>query len=325
LPLLPNDPAYPASLLAPLDHPVLYVRGRLPSSPGVAIVGTRQPTDEAVAFTRDLATALVRHGIAVWSGGAAGIDAAAHEAALDAAGLTVLVAGGGLDCPYPPAHRGLFERVVAFGGASLARVPDGTPPTPPGFLQRNAILAALTTVTVVVQAPLVSGARSTAAAARRLGRTLCVVPHAPWDERGRGCALELARGALPVCSPADVLAALGRPAPAPTRKKTAVPTLPLPLHTDPEPASAPPPTPAEAALLATLSDQPLHFDEACERAGLSAKVANAALLTLTLRAVVVEGPAGFFRRLPPASVIAAAHAGSVQHGLIRHAPRRSVS
>ena len=299
--LAPDHPDYPPALGA-LDSPVLYVRGRLPSQTGIAIVGTRRASEAACAFTRALATELVAEGFAIWSGGAAGIDAAAHEAALDAGGITVLVAGGGLDRPYPPQHRALFERVPEHGGALVARVPDGTAPMAPWFLQRNEVLAAMTAATVVVEAGLASGARSTAAAARRLGRPLCVVPHAPWDTRGEGCAHELARGAQAVCSAADVLAALGRPPPPPRPRRAARAehaSLRLPL-TLPVPASPPQPLePHEAAILAALGDQPLHLDEACERSGLSAQAATGALLTLTLRAVVVEGPAGFFRRLSP--------------------------
>src|SRR4051812_33380270 len=139
----PDDPAYPPALAALAPPPTLYVRGRLPGGVGVAIVGTREASLAARAFTRTLATALAAEGLVIWSGGAVGIDAAAHEAVLDAGGITVLVAGGGLDRPSPSQHRGLFERVVASGGALVARVPDGTPPMPPWFIQRNEVLAAL--------------------------------------------------------------------------------------------------------------------------------------------------------------------------------------
>ncbi len=302
----PGHPSYPPALAA-IDgpgrpSPVLYLRGRLPAGPGVAVVGTRRPCEAACDFTRALVRGLVAEGLAIWSGGAVGIDAAAHEAALDAGGVTVVVAGGGLDRPYPPQHGALFDRVLAQGGALLARQPDGTRPMAPWFLQRNGVLAALTLATVVIEAGLASGARSTAAAARRLGRVLCVVPHTPWDPQGQGCALELARGALAVTSASDVLAALGRPAPPPRLPKKRSPpkirsaaptTLPLPAV-----ASAPL-EPSEAAIFAVLDDTPRHFDEVCERAGQSAQGVTGVLLTLTLGAVVVEGPAGFFRRLPP--------------------------
>jgi DNA processing protein len=299
----PGDPSYPVALAqlgAPgRPPPTLYVRGPLPAGPGVAIVGTRRPSDAACAFTRTLAATLVAEGFAIWSGGAVGIDAAAHEAALDAGGVTVVVAGGGLDRPYPARHRALFDRVIERGGALCARVPDGTRPMAPLFLQRNEVLAAVTGATVVIEAGLASGARSTAAAARRLGRPLCVVPHPPWDERGQGCAYELARGAQAVYSAADVLAALGRPPPAPRprereRKRTPRRATPSSL---PLPAVLPAPVElAEASIFAILGDQPVHFDEACERSGLPVPRAVGALLALTLRALVVEGPAGFFRR-----------------------------
>jgi DNA processing protein len=130
-----------------------------------------------------------------------------------------------------------------------------------------------------------------------------VVPHPPWDERGRGCALELARGAQAVYGPAEVLAALGRPPPppaprSPRRKKRAPsPQAALPLP----PAADEPLEPAEAAVLEALGAASIHQDEVCERTGLPGSTVLGALLTLTLRAVVVEGPAGFFRRTAHAS------------------------
>jgi DNA processing protein len=297
--LPPDDPAYPPALAdlgtSGRPPPTLWIRGTLPVQPAVAIVGTRQASDAALAFARTLAAELAAQGIAVWSGGAAGVDAAAHEGALDAGGVTVLVAGGGLDRPYPPQHRGLFERVVAAGGALVARVPDGTPPMAPLFLLRNEVLAALTLATVVVEAGLESGARSTVAAARRLGRHVCVVPHPPWDERGAGCALELVKGAVPVVSSAEVLATLGRPPPPrrlPARRgRRRAPEATLPLPALPVDLG-----PVETAVLHALGERPAHQDEVCERTELGAPGVLGALLALTLGEVVVEGPAGFFRR-----------------------------
>jgi DNA processing protein len=300
----PADPAYPAAVLTALaEPPVLYLRGALPSMPGVTVVGTRAPSAAACSFTRSLAGDLARAGFAIWSGGALGIDAAAHEAALSAGAPTVVVTGGGLARPYPKEHVGLFGRVLAGGGALLARVADDSPPTPPGFLLRNELLAALTLATVVVEAGVKSGARSTAAAARRLGRPLCVVPHPPWEPRGQGCALELARGARAIVGARDVIDAI------------AVAGLPIPrrrleaLRSARAREAAPPPRArqerrrdaglddVERAIFAALGEGPTHIDEVCERTGLTPKATAASVLTLTLRAVVVEGPAGFFRRV----------------------------
>ena len=323
--LTPADPGYPEVLagLALGGTPSLYLRGALPSVRGVAVVGTRRPTAEAVAFTRSLVRDLAAEGLAIWSGGALGIDAAAHEAALLAGAPTVVVMGGGLGRPYPKEHAALFDRVVASGGALLARVPDTMPPMPAGFLLRNELLAALCAVTVVIQAGLQSGARSTAAAARRLGRPLCVVPHTPWDEVGRGCALELALGARAITTAAEVIAAMNgapppRPDPAPRRHRSAAPLLPfgqksatisassprgLPDSSEgptlPGPDAIPPPLwlkGPEQAIFAALDGTARHLDELCERSGEPPRVVTAALLMLTLQTVVVEGPAGFFRQ-----------------------------
>ncbi|WP_438014047.1 DNA-processing protein DprA [Sorangium sp. So ce315] len=359
--ILPSDPSYPAPLWALVTEseaapPTLYLRGALPSRPGIAIVGTRAASDEALRFTRALAAELGEAGYAIWSGGARGVDAAAHEGALAARAPTVVVGGGGHAHPYPREHAPLFDRVLAAGGALLARVPDDTPPLPALFLQRNAVLAALTLATVVVEAGIESGARSAAAAARRLGRHLCVVPHAPWSPRGVGCALELVGGARPVTRAADVIDVLGGPAPPPRRRARRSPrnsspaagTLPLPdaafaargaapagegararaagaearagsagaregsakaragnagAETRDEGAGARAKTAEiiaetaeERAVLDALDACPAHVDEVCERTGLPPRRAVEALLTLTLQAVVVEGPAGLFRR-----------------------------
>jgi DNA processing protein len=190
--------------------PTIYLRGSLPAGSGVAVVGTRRPGAEAERFARWLGARLARAGVAVWSGGALGIDAAAHEGALEAGGVTVLVAGGALDAPYPACHRGLYERVEAAGGALVSLLADGQRPRPWGFLERNRVLAALTTCTVVVECPLKSGARSTAAAARHLGRPVWVAAQPPWAPRLAAAVREEVRlGAQLLLRADDLLASLG--------------------------------------------------------------------------------------------------------------------
>src|SRR5690606_22400838 len=148
----------------------------------VAIVGTRTPDPEAAELARDLAYELGQAGCVVLSGGARGIDAAAHEGALDAGSPTVAVLATGLASAYPPTHGALFGR-IANRGALLTESDDEAAPQAYRFLRRNALLAALAKVVVVVQAPIRSGALSTAAHARRLGRDLLAVPWAPFDVR----------------------------------------------------------------------------------------------------------------------------------------------
>jgi DNA processing protein len=300
-PLLPADPRYPPPLLTLSAPPVLHVRGALPAGPGVAIVGTREPSPEGERFARELARGLVELGLAVWSGGARGVDAAAHEGALEAGGVTVLVAGAGLDVPYPREHAALYDRIRVAGGALVARVPDGTRPTPASFLQRNVVLAALTAATVVVEAGLKSGARSTAAAARRLGRPLGVVPHAPWSAHGAGNVAELARGATAVACAADAARLAGRAVAPPRVRARPARKLPIPsiVVERAPPSRVPalaPRTREEVVVLDALSEIPLHVEEICEKTSLPFSLVAGALLTLTLDAVVVEPAAGFYRR-----------------------------
>src|SRR5882762_900873 len=190
------DRDYP-HLLRDLSSPPdpLWMRGELLPAPTVAIVGTRTPSLAAKRYARDLAFRLARSGVTVWSGGAKGIDAAAHAGALDAGGLSVAVIGTGLDHCYPDEHAALYEEIVLTGGAVVSPFERSRHASLITFPQRNGVLAALTQATVVVQAPLKSGARSTAAFARRLRRPLFVVPTSPWDRRGAGNLAELELGA----------------------------------------------------------------------------------------------------------------------------------
>ena len=324
--LHPSDPAYPAALAEVMPDAPLYLRGELPRVPGICIVGTREATEPALRLAYELAGAMIHAGYAVWSGGALGIDGAAHEGAIAARGATVVVSGSGLDRPYPPEHVALFDRVVASGGALLTHLHDRAPPIAPNFLARNRVLAAATIATVVVQAGVKSGARSTAQAARRCRRLLCGVPHSPWDERGAGCLAEIAAGAAPVRDSFDVLSVLGGAGHVvpPLRRRRADRAAPqqLPLTSGParpgraETAKSPeragekgppaacarfvdgPPDLDSTAreVLAVLGSNPVHAEEVCEKTGISYRDASLALLTLTLQAVVVEGPAGLYRR-----------------------------
>lgn len=189
--------------------------GTLPPLQGaIAIVGTRVADDDALAFTHDLACDLAAQGRTIVSGGAIGVDAAAHRGALAAGGATVVVLPTGFAPPYPEEHRGLFREVVERGGALVTEQPDELAPHAGTFLARNRIIAALAERVVVTQAPLKSGALSTAAAARKLEKPVFAVPQAPWEARGSGFVELVRRGAQICTSPRDVLSlpALKRPA-----------------------------------------------------------------------------------------------------------------
>jgi DNA processing protein len=259
----------------------LYLHGELPQGPAVAIVGTREASPEGTAFTRQLAADLAAEGVAVLSGGAEGIDTAAHEGALDVAGVTVVVAPAGIDHPFPATNRELFHRVIQSGGAYLSLFPDDVAANRPIFFARNACMVALAHAVVVTEVPRrQSGAKNAAKYARALGRPLFVVPHSPWHQPGAGHIQELRLGAQPLDRAGDVLKllrasglhALGRGGPAPEQ-------LPLPVSgMDP--------------VLEALKAGAQHPDEIAERTGLSLATVQQRILTLTLSGVLVPGPWG---------------------------------
>jgi DNA processing protein len=204
--LYPSSASWPQSLRDLSDPPrQLRIVGTLPSFAGaVAIVGTRIADAEALEATTRWAAVIAGSGRTIVSGGALGIDAAAHRGALSVGAATVAVLPTGFSPTYPPEHDALFED-IARSGALVSEQPDGMPPRPGTFLARNRLIAALAEQVVVVQAPFRSGALSTAALAKRLGKPVWAVPAAPWDALGGGFPLLLRRGARICTSPKDVL------------------------------------------------------------------------------------------------------------------------
>ncbi|HVV83324.1 MAG TPA: DNA-processing protein DprA [Kofleriaceae bacterium] len=205
--LSPFDAAFPRRLRDLARPPILRIRGAMVEpARSIAIVGSRAATAVACGTAQALATHAARHGVQVVSGGAIGIDAAAHRGALAGGGHTVVVLGTGLDIIYPDRHRGLFAAVEAAGGALVTAYPDGTPPRPGHFVQRNELIAALADVVIVVSASAGSGALHTARAACRLGRALAATPGTA------GTRMLVAAGASPVSTPdeLDVVLAGGR-------------------------------------------------------------------------------------------------------------------
>jgi DNA processing protein len=180
---------------------------------GVAIVGSRASTSYGDHVTGELAYGLAARGFDIVSGGAYGIDAVAHRAALSAEGRTTLVSAGGLDRPYPPRNAGLYEQ-VAESGLLVSESPPGAAPQRHRFLTRNRLIAALSTGTVVVEAAVRSGALSTAHHCRMLGRMLMAVPGPVTSSMSAGCHALLRHDdggerALLVASVDHVLEAIG--------------------------------------------------------------------------------------------------------------------
>lgn len=188
----------------------LYVRGSLEGlrGPTVAVVGTRAPSDAGRRLAHRLAVRLGEGGICVVSGLALGIDAAAHRGAVAAGARTIGVLGGGHDCFYPRANRGLAGAIVAQGGAVVSPFEPHRPALPAQFLQRNAIIAALADAVVVVEAAARSGSLNTAAWAVDAGKPVMAFPGDVDRPKIAGCLALIRDGALLVRDADDVLAAL---------------------------------------------------------------------------------------------------------------------
>src|SRR5271155_1550917 len=174
-----------------------------------AVVGTRAATSYGEQVAADLAAGLAEQEVAVVSGGAYGIDGAAHRAVLAVEGVTVGVLAGGLDIPYPAGHSGLLHR-VASTGLLITEYPPGVRPARHRFLTRNRLVAAFAGAAVVVEAGLRSGAANTAAWARVLGRVVGAVPGPVTSSASTGCHALLRAGAEVVTRAADVVELVGR-------------------------------------------------------------------------------------------------------------------
>lgn len=283
----PGDPDWPSGLDRLGESSIrLRVAGELPARPGVAIVGTRSADSEGCAFTRRLAAELVEAGEWIVSGGALGVDAAAHRGALEAGGPSVAVLATGLARAYPPRHAELFVQ-LARTGALVTEAEDGGAPHPGLFLARNRLVAALAWAVVVVQAPLRSGALSTAAWAKSLQIPVVSVPGSPWDPRAAGCLHLLAAGALICTCARDVLS---------LRPLGPRPALPVPPVEAEKSCNHPQMDVDVRRIVEALGRRTMHPDELAGRLELAAPRVQAALLQGELAGHVTQTPDGRFHR-----------------------------
>lgn len=278
--LRPGDGLYPDALARVPDRPVeLRMVGSLGAPAArVAVVGSRRCDEYGRDLSRAIAAGLARAGVSIVSGGARGVDAAAHQGALEAGGHTVAVLGTGADVVYPAEHRDLFERIVASGGALLSELPDGTPGWKSNFPRRNRIVSGISDAVVVVRAGEKSGALVTAGWARSQGVPLFAVPGDVRDDLSAGPIALLRLGARVAASGEDVLAALGIDAPRP--RQAELPALGA----------------GESDLLAALGRRPRHADELARAAGLAPGAALAGLLALEIEGLCEQRPGHYFLR-----------------------------
>lgn len=287
------DPEYPALLREIYDPPiVLYVKGSLlpRDRQAIALVGSRQTTAYGLEVARRLGYQLGLAGITVVSGGARGIDTAAHQGALAAGGRTLCVLGTGPNLVFPPENAGLYAR-IAEQGAVLTQFPFNRPADRQSFPIRNRIVAGLTLGTVVVEANLASGALITAQFATDYNRQVFAVPGRIDSPRSKGCHDLLKKGARLCEGIDDILGEFEYLFPPPRRPESPAETGQLPALELSE---------AETKILETITDTEADLDEVIRRSGLPAARVSVTLLGLEMKRLVRQLPGKRFVRNAPA-------------------------
>lgn len=287
--LTQSDADYPESLRQIYDPPVvLYVRGALTAKDknAVAMVGSRTTTHYGLEVARKLAYQLAYVGVTVVSGGARGIDSAAHQGALSAKGRTVCVLGTGVNIIFPPENKELFERIAA-NGAVITQFPFNRNGDRQTFAIRNRIVAGMTLGTVVVEANLSSGALITANFAAEYGRQVFAVPGRIDSPRSKGCHDLIKKGAKLCESAEDILSEFEYLFPSSNRPPSAGETGVLPALE----LSA-----NEQKVYDALTVEESTVDEVIRRSGLPASAVSVALLGLEMKRVVKQLPGKLFIR-----------------------------
>jgi DNA processing protein len=300
--LTPDDLDYPDGFRRLADPPFLvFAAGDLAllRRPGVALVGTRRPSAYGLAAATALSRGLAEAGYVVVSGMASGIDAAAHQAALEATGGTVGVLGHGIERVYPAENRRLF-RDVRERGLLLTEYAPGEEPKAGNFPRRNRLVAALSLGVVVVEMAMRSGARHTVDAALDLGREVFAVPGPIGSDVSAGTNQLIKQGAAVVTGVGDILDALEG-----VGHELGASRTPQPRGAGSDGAASPPRAapalppdlpPESTALLAALDAEPRHIDDVAAAAGLTSGQALATLLHLELLGLVTSLPGKLFRR-----------------------------
>lgn len=253
--------------------PVLFVIGSINVEDdwAVAVVGTRRVTPYGRQVADEIGRFLAQNGITVVSGLARGVDAIAHQAALQAGGRTFAILGSGVDVIYPPEHRKLAAGIVEQG-ALISDYPLGTQPDGVNFPPRNRIISGLSLATVVVEAGEQSGALITAEFAVEQGRDVFAVPGSILAAQSQGTNRLIEQGARPLLKMNEILEALKLdqiPAKQQARKLA-------------------PMSGGEQALLAHLSSEPVHIDQLCELTGLPITDVSATLTMMELKGFVSQ-------------------------------------
>ncbi|HFC3448334.1 TPA: DNA-processing protein DprA [Neisseria gonorrhoeae] len=297
----------PQGLTAP---PVLFLRGnvRLLHKPSAAIVGSRHATPQAMRIAKDFGRALGGKGIPTVSGMASGIDTAAHQGALEAEGGTVAVWGTGIDRIYPPANKNLAYE-IAEKGLIVSEFPIGTRPYAGNFPRRNRLIAALSQVTLVVEAALESGSLITAGLAAEMGREVMAVPGSIDNPHSKGCHKLIKDGAKLTECLDDILNecpgllqntgassySINKDTPDTGRRAVQTAYAPPPAAKMPSEGAAG--GTAVGGILDKMGFDPIHPDVLAGQLAMPAADLYAALLELELDGSVAAMPGGRYQRI----------------------------
>lgn len=283
IPITSGD--YPAGLKQIFDPPpVLYVGGRIiePDKLAVAIVGSRKATVYGRSVAERVSRDLAARGLTVVSGGARGIDTAAHKGALEVGGRTIAFLGSGIDVAYPAENKNLFD-AIARSGAVVSEFPLGSTPEPWRFPSRNRLISGLSLSVLVCQCPSKSGALITASYALEQGKDVYAVPGNVDDERNSGCHQLIKDGARLVESAQDILDELGI-----DKKSECIdrPTVPMESLNE-----------QEQKIVSQLSLEPMPMDEIIAASGLSASMVAGTMTVLEMKGVIRRVPGNAYVRV----------------------------
>ncbi|MFA5070481.1 MAG: DNA-processing protein DprA [Patescibacteria group bacterium] len=268
-----KDTGYPALLKEIYDPPaVLYWQGEFinPSEFLFAVVGTRKPSSYGRQATEEIVRPLAQNKISIVSGLALGIDAVAHQATLDSGGRTIAVLGSGLDIIHPRLNYRLAEKILENRGLILSEFPLGSPPLKPHFPQRNRVIAGLSLGTLIIEAPLRSGALITARFALEQNREVFCLPGSIFSPNSLGPNNLIKMGARPVTSYTDILNPLNLEMAGEFQENQTIS----------------PDTAEEKIILKILSRQPLHIDKIIEGSKLKPSIINSALTLMEMKGMV---------------------------------------
>ncbi|ENW6417067.1 DNA-protecting protein DprA [Neisseria gonorrhoeae] len=309
--MLLQDEDFPEMLTQGLTAPpVLFLRGnvRLLHKPSAAIVGSRHATPQAMRIAKDFGRALGGKGIPTVSGMASGIDTAAHQGALEAEGGTIAVWGTGIDRIYPPANKNLAYE-IAEKGLIVSEFPIGTRPYAGNFPRRNRLIAALSQVTLVVEAALESGSLITAGLAAEMGREVMAVPGSIDNPHSKGCHKLIKDGAKLTEYLDDILNecpgllqntgassySINKDTPDTGRRAVQTAYAPPPAAKMPSEGAAG--GTAVGGILDKMGFDPIHPDVLAGQLAMPAADLYAALLELELDGSVAAMPGGRYQRI----------------------------